>query len=109
MRMLRSLLAATATIIWVLPVVLGPAHAQTKITVGKIISGSGFHTPSYVAMDQGFFKAEGLDASVVTLNGKALVTAGLSGSIDFIPIPSGGAQAALSGADIRYVVGESLK
>ena len=37
------------------------------------------------------------------------MTAGLTGSIDFIPIPSGGSQAALSGAEIRYVVGEALK
>ena len=88
---------------------IGAAQAQTKITVGKITSGSGFHIPSYVAMDQGFFKAEGLDASFITLPGRALVTAGLTGSIDFIPIPSGGSQAALSGAEIRYVVGESLK
>ncbi len=87
----------------------GAASAQTKITVGKITSGSGFHIPSYVAMEQGFYKAEGLDASFITLGGRALVTAGLTGSIDFIPIPSGGAQAALSGAPIRYVVGESLK
>ena len=84
-------------------------QAQTKITVGKITSGSGFHIPSYVAMEQGFYKAEGLDASFITLGGRALVTAGLTGSIDFIPIPSGGAQAALSGAPIRYVVGELLK
>ena len=87
----------------------GGASAQAKITVGKITSGSGFHIPSYVAMEQGFYKAEGLDASFITLGGRALVTAGLTGSIDFIPIPSGGAQAALSGAPIRYVVGESLK
>lgn len=85
------------------------ANAQTRITVGKTIGGSGFHIPSYVAMDQGFFKAEGLDASFVTLQGRALVTAGLAGNVDFIPIPSGGAQAALSGAEIRYVVGQSLK
>src|SRR4029078_6311492 len=39
----------------------------------------------------------------------AQVTAGLAGSVDFIPIPSGGSQAALSGAPIRYVVGQSLK
>ena len=54
----------------------GAASAQTKITVGKITSGSGFHIPSYVAMDQGFYKAEGLDASFITLGGRALVTAG---------------------------------
>ncbi len=87
----------------------GPAQAQTKITVGKFLGGIGFHTPSYVAMDQGFYKAEGLDARFVSLPGRALVTAGLSGNLDFIPIPSGGAQAALNGADIRYIVGQSLK
>jgi ABC-type nitrate/sulfonate/bicarbonate transport system substrate-binding protein len=105
MRMLRFLLVSAAAI--VLP--LGAAYAQTKITIGKVLSGNGFHIPSYVAMDQGFYKAEGLDASFVSLTGRALVTAALSGSIDFVPIPSGGAQAALSGAEIRYVVGESLK
>jgi NitT/TauT family transport system substrate-binding protein len=110
MRMLRSLLVPAAAAVTMLPIVLhGAAHAQTKITIGKILSGSGFHNPSYVAMDQGFYKAEGLDAGFVSLTGRALVTAGLSGSIDFIPIPSGGAQAALSGAEIRYVVGQSLR
>jgi NitT/TauT family transport system substrate-binding protein len=87
----------------------GTANAQAKITVGKIIGGSGFHIPSYVAIHEGYFKAEGLDAQVIEMTGKALVTAGLSGNVDFIPIPSGGSQAALSGAPIRYVVGESLK
>jgi NitT/TauT family transport system substrate-binding protein len=105
MHMLRPLSAIAVAIV----VSLGTAQAQTKVTVGKIIGGSGFHIPSYVAMDQGFYKAEGLDATFVTLNGKALVTAGLAGSIDFVPIPSGGSQAALSGAEIRYVVGEVLR
>src|ERR1700757_1331276 len=103
MRMLRIPLVVAALL-----ALAGPAAAQ-KITVGKITSGSGFHIPSYIAMDQGFYKAEGLDASFITLPGRALVTAGLTGSIDFIPIPSGGSQAALSGAEIRYVVGEALK
>jgi NitT/TauT family transport system substrate-binding protein len=106
-RLLRFLLAPAAVLMLAAP--FGTADAQTKITVGKVIGGNGFHIPSYVAMDQGFFKAEGLDASFVSLTGRALVTAALSGSIDFVPIPSGGAQAALSGAEIRYVVGESLK
>jgi NitT/TauT family transport system substrate-binding protein len=87
----------------------GAASAQTKISGGKTTGGSGFHVPSYIAMDKGFFNDDGLDASFVTLQGRALVTAGLSGSVNFIPIPSGGSQAALSGADIRYVVGQSLK
>src|SRR3954470_23519029 len=103
MRMLRSTMAL---VVVALAASAAPdtAQAQTKITVGKITSGSGFHIPSYVAMDQGFYKAEWLYAIFVTWPGHALVTAGLTGSIDFIPIPSGGSQAALSGAEIRYVV-----
>ena len=113
MRMLRfipvpAMALALATLLAQALLAQAPAQAQ-KVTVGKITGGSGFHTPSYIAMDKGFYKAEGLDASFVNLTGRALVTAGLSGSVDFIPIPSGGAQAALSGADIRYVVGQSLK
>jgi len=107
MRMLRFLLAPAAALVLAFP--LGGADAQTKISIGKVIGGNGFHIPSYVAMHQGFFKAEGLDARFVSLTGKAQVTAALAGSVDFVPIPSGGAQAALSGADMRYIVGESLK
>jgi ABC-type nitrate/sulfonate/bicarbonate transport system substrate-binding protein len=109
MRMLRSATILAVTLVFAAFSPLGAAETLTKITVGKATGASGFHIPSYIAMDQGFYKAEGLDASFVSLTGKALVTAGLSGSVDFIPIPSGGSQAALSGADIRYVVGESLK
>jgi NitT/TauT family transport system substrate-binding protein len=65
--------------------------------------------PTYVALDQGFFKAEGLDASLVELDARSQVTGVLSGNLDCAPIPSGGAQAALSGAKITYIVGESLK
>jgi NitT/TauT family transport system substrate-binding protein len=85
------------------------AQAQTKLTMGKVVGGDGFHIPTYVALDQGFFKAEGLDASLVELPANAIVTAVLSGNLDCAPIPSGGAQAALSGAKIVYIVGESLK
>ena len=109
MRLLRSMLAPVAALALATLSVLGTAHAQTKIAIGKVIGGSGFHIPSYVAMHQGYFKAEGLDARFISLSGKAQVTAGLSGSLDFVPIPSGGAQAALSGAEIRYIVGELLK
>lgn len=87
----------------------GFAAAQTKITVGKFVGGSSLHIPSYVALGRGFFKEEGLDAHFVTLGGRPLITAGMSGQVDFVPIPSGGAQAALSGAKIRYVVGQSAK
>jgi NitT/TauT family transport system substrate-binding protein len=85
------------------------AQAQTKVTIGKVIGGDGFHVPTYVALDEGFFKKEGLDATLVELQANSQVTAVLSGNLDCAPIPSGGAQAALSGAKIMYIVGESLK
>jgi NitT/TauT family transport system substrate-binding protein len=109
MRMFRLpvLIAAAATI--GLAFLTARAGAQTKVTIGKVIGGDGFHVPTYVALDEGFFKAEGLDASLVELQANAQVTAVLAGSLDCAPIPSGGAQAALSGAKITYIVGESLK
>jgi len=110
MRLIRILSALAMALALALPIAVTTAKAQSnKVRIGKIIGSSGFHIPSYVAWDQGFYKAEGLDASFVVLQGRALVTATLAGNIDFVPIPSGGAQAALSGAAITYVVGESLK
>ena len=113
MRIFRALLsvaAATATVFSIVVVALpNTAQAQTKIAVGKVVGGVGLHIPSYIAMDKGFFKEEGLDARFVELAGRPLMTAGLSGNVDFIPIPSGGAQAVLSGAKLRYIVGQSLK
>jgi ABC-type nitrate/sulfonate/bicarbonate transport system substrate-binding protein len=110
MRMLNLLLARVACGACLLVLTIAVAGAETNtLRVGKVIAGNGFHIPSYVAMDQGFYKAEGLNAQFVVLQGRPLVTAALSGNVDVVPIPSGGAQAALSGAAITYIVGESLK
>jgi ABC-type nitrate/sulfonate/bicarbonate transport system substrate-binding protein len=110
MRMLRSLLIPAIALGVALPFAASSVQAESnQIKVGKVISGNGFHIPTYIAMDQGFFKKEGLDASWVELTGRALVTAGISGNADFIPIPSGGAQAALRGAKLKYIVGQSLR
>ncbi len=99
----------TATLTAACVIVSTAAFAQTKITVGKVLGGVGLHIPSYVAMEKGFFKEEGLDARFVSLVGRPLLTAGLTGNVDFVPIPSGAAQAILTGAKLRYVVGQSLK
>jgi NitT/TauT family transport system substrate-binding protein len=110
MRMLHSPAAVAAALVLAFFLLPAAARAESnKIRVGKAIGGSGFHIPSYLAMDKGLYKAEGLDAQFVVLQARALVTAGLSGNVDLVPIPSGGAQAALSGAAITYIVGESLK
>jgi NitT/TauT family transport system substrate-binding protein len=109
MRVLRSSLELVASIAAAMFVVAGAAQAQTAITIGKITGGIGLHIPSYIAMDKGFYKEEGLDAKWVVLGGTAMVRAGLTNNLNFVPIPSGGAQAVLKGgAKIRYVVNQSL-
>ena len=86
-----------------------PAAAQmTKIKVGRTIGGSGFHIPSYVAMDKGIFKSEGLDAEFIAAQAGVLVRATIAKEIEFAPIPGGGAEAMLKGAPLLFVVGESL-
>jgi ABC-type nitrate/sulfonate/bicarbonate transport system substrate-binding protein len=87
----------------------GPAAAQAiKIKVGRTIGGSGFHIPSYVAMDKGFFKGEGLDAEFIAATAGVLVRAAIAKEVEFVPIPGGGAEAMLKGAPLVFIVGESL-
>ncbi len=90
-----------------------PASARAaddhKLRIGMVIGGNGFHIPSYVAMARGLYKKNGIDATWVEMNGQALVKAALADNVDTVPIPSGGAQAALRGAKIVYVVNELLR
>ena len=105
MRSLRSLLMGVALVC----AAASSVSAQTPITIGKITGGIGIHIPAYIAMDRGFFKEEGLDARFIDLGGSAMIRAGLTNNLNFVPIPSGGAQAILkAGAKIRYVVNQSL-
>ncbi|HXG52123.1 MAG TPA: ABC transporter substrate-binding protein [candidate division Zixibacteria bacterium] len=86
-----------------------PAAAQpVKVKVGRTIGGSGFHIPSYVAMDKGLFKAEGLDAEFIAATAGVLVRAAIAREIEFVPIPGGGSEAMLKGAPLQFIVGESL-
>ena len=87
----------------------GAAWAQgAKIKVGRTTGASGFHIPTYVAMDRGLFKAEGLDAEFVNMTAGELVRAAIAKEIDFAPVPGAGAEAMLKGAPLVFVVGESL-
>ena len=56
-----------------------PASAQEKFTFIAVSPTSGYMLPMYVAMDQGFYKAAGLDFEIKTVGGdqngiRALVT-----------------------------------
>jgi NitT/TauT family transport system substrate-binding protein len=84
-----------------------PLFAQS-IKIGKTIGGSGFHIPSYIAVDKGLFKAEGLNADFISSSAGVLVRAGIAKEIEFVPIPGGGAEAMLKGAPLAFIVGESL-
>ena len=84
-----------------------PSFAQS-VKVGRTVGGSGFHIPSYVAIDKGLLKAEGLDANFIAATAGVLVRATIAKEIEFTPIPGGGSEAMLKGAPLVFFVGESL-
>jgi len=101
--------AIVATGLVVAAVFPGAAAAQApKVKVGRTTGASGFHVPTYVAMERGLFKAEGLDAEFVSMTGGELVRAGIAKEIDFVPIPGGSSEAILRGAPLVFLVGQSL-
>ena len=94
MRVPTTVFASAAAIVLAAALTMAPAStasAQTKLTMGKVIGGDGFHIPTYVALDEGFFKAEGLDTTLVELPASSIVSAVISGNLDCAPIPSGAA------------------
>jgi ABC-type nitrate/sulfonate/bicarbonate transport system substrate-binding protein len=87
----------------------GDASAQApRIKVGRTTGASGFHIPTYVAMDRGLFKAEGLDAEFVNMTAGELVRGAIAKEVDFAPVPGASAQAMVKGAPLLFVVGESM-
>ena len=104
----RVTLAAVAAAAMLFSAASVTAAEPMKITVGNVPGGNTLFLPSYVAMDRGFFKKEGLDAKWVELVGKTLGNAALAGQIDFVPVTTVGALAALHGAPVMYVIGQSL-
>jgi len=108
---LRSGRYFTPVMIMAVPVILlfaaNISFAQS-VKVGRTVGGSGFHIPSYVAIDKGFLKAEGLDANFIAATAGVLVRATIAKEIEFTPIPGGGSEAMLKGAPLVFFVGESL-
>jgi len=99
---LVAILSAAASILFSVH-----SFAQS-VKVGRTTGGSGFHIPSYVAIDKGFLKAEGLDANFITATAGVLVRATIAKEIEFSPIPGGGSEAMLKGAPLVFFAGESL-
>ena len=105
---LRGLLACCIVLITVIGPTTRPAVGGTAIKIGRTNIANISHLPIYVAMEAGLFQQQGLDAKFVAMPERALVTAGLGGTIDFVPLSRAGARAALKGAAVRFVVGQSL-
>ena len=105
----KSGFAFAALIVFGFVVQISTAMAQMpKVKVGRTLGGSGFHIPSYIAVDKGLFKAEGLDAAFIAATAGVLVRAAIAKEIEFVPIPGGGSEAMLKGAPLVFLVGESL-
>lgn len=102
--------AAMAAILVLAATLLGgAASAQApKIKIGRTTGASGFHVPTYVAMDRGLFKAEGLDAEFVNMTAGEIVRATIAKEVDFAPVPGASAEAMLKGAPLLFVAGQSL-
>lgn len=103
----RQYLLATLAAAVVL-LLAGNTLLAQSVKVGRTVGGSGFHIPSYVAIDKGFLKAEGLDANFIAATAGVLVRATIAKEIEFTPIPGGGSEAMLKGAPLVFFVGESL-
>jgi NitT/TauT family transport system substrate-binding protein len=107
-RGLRWRLMAVMVAVAVAALSAGQLASAQPITIGRTVGGSGFHIPSYVAVDKGILKQEGFQPKFVAATAGVLVRAGIAKEIDFVPIPGGGAQAMLKGAPLRFIVGQSL-
>lgn len=103
----RWIMLGALSIVFATIVTVGNTVAQS-IKVGRTIGGSGFHIPSYIAVDKGLFKAEGLNAEFIATTAGVLVRAAIAKEIEFVPIPGGGSEAMLKGAPLAFIVGESL-
>src|SRR5512135_1428323 len=86
----------------------GNSSLAQSVKISRTTGGSGFHIPSYVAIDKGFLKAEGLDATFISATAGVLVRATIAKEIEFSPIPGGGSEAMLKGAPLVFFAGESL-
>ncbi len=99
---------ATMLVVFLVVLVCGSAALAQPVRVGRTTGGSGFHIPSYVAIDKGLLKAEGFDANFIAATAGVLVRAAIAKEIEFVPIPGGGSEAMLKGAPLVFFVGESL-
>ena len=60
-----------------------PAHAADPVALNVVIIPTDSAAQAFYALDQGFFKAAGLDVHISTMNGSpAIIAAAVSGAVD---------------------------
>jgi len=103
--MTRKAVIQLSTVVLLTTVNISTAGATT---LGRTAEPTLAHLPSYVAHEKGLFRSEGLSVKMMSLTGRALISAGAKGTIDFVPIEGRGAQAILSGSHLKFIVGQSV-
>jgi len=111
----RSLLTAAAATVMIASAALagcagpGPAAVETvepttELKVGFLTNGG--QTPTYVAVEEGFFAEEGLNVTRVDFQDTASMIAALErGDVDFIStIPGGPLAAIAAGSDLQAII-----
>src|SRR6476646_6072499 len=97
LRILDSRASFTAPLFMLVLLLAAPDLFGQSVKIGRTVGGSGFHIPSYVAIDKGLLKAEGLDANFIAATAGVLVRATIAKEIEVTPIPGGGSEAMLKG------------
>jgi ABC-type nitrate/sulfonate/bicarbonate transport system substrate-binding protein len=77
------------------------ADEAVKVTVPVI---NTTFAPVFVALEKGYFKAEGLDVELVRIGGSGATSALIAGSVDYSGSPSSALSAVVKGADLRVVL-----
>jgi hypothetical protein len=91
-------------------VLLATTNLATAVaaTLGLTAEPTLAHLPSYVAHEKGLFRSEGLSVKMTPLTGRALISTGVKGTVDFVPIEGCGAQAVRSGSRLKSIDGQSV-
>ena len=87
-----------------------PAGAADPIPVNVVVIPTDSAAQAFYALDQGFFKAAGLDVHISTMNGSpAIIAAAVSGAVDIGNSTVGSAAAARSrGINVRFIAPAGL-
>ncbi len=102
---MKKILGLAAALVMGLTSFAAPSHAETKLVVAEPMHSLGY-LPLYVAVRNGYFKDEGIDATVMTVEGGGAHTNAVltKQAFAFIGGPEHNAFAKAKGAELRAVI-----